>query len=138
MKLLTKETDYAIRTLIELARKRENYLSARDIAKAQNMPYQYIRKILQVLIKENLVISREGGRGGFILKVRPDKIKVSDVIKLFQGNIQLMECMFRENVCSYRPTCILRKNIQRIEQMVIKEFGNITVSGLLADMKDVS
>lgn len=138
MKLLTKETDYAIRALMELAKGDGKFLSAREIAEAQGMPYQYIRKILQVLIKEKIVISREGGRGGFKLQVGSEKIKVSDIIRLFQGEIQLLECMFRKKICEQRPTCVLRKNIQKIEQLVEKEFDGVTIGGLLTEMGELS
>ena len=51
MKVLTKNTDYAIRALMVLAKDRNNFLSAKKISIGQNIPYQFLRRILQGLIK---------------------------------------------------------------------------------------
>ncbi|MFH1877187.1 MAG: Rrf2 family transcriptional regulator [Candidatus Omnitrophota bacterium] len=132
MKLLTKNTDYAVRALITLAGAGDEFISARDVARGQNMPYQFIRKILGILIKEGLVESREGGKGGFKLKARPKDIKVTDIINIFQGKIQLSECIFRKRICENREKCVLRKEIRRIEDIVGKEFSKVTIAKLAA------
>lgn len=134
MKLLTKNSDYAVRALLVLGANKGSYISARDIAKAQNLPYQYLRRILQVLIKEKLVESKEGGRGGVKIVMAPRNIHLTDVIRLFQGNIQFSECMFRHKICQNRSTCVLRKRIGVIEQKVIKELEGITIGTLLKDL----
>ena len=90
-----------------------------------------MRRILSELIKHNLTEAREGAGGGFKLCKNPDGIKVTDIIKIFQGNIQLSECMFRKKLCDNRKTCVLRKEINRIEKLVTKEFANITIGTLL-------
>ena len=133
MKLLTKNTDYAVRALMVLGEKPEEYVSSRDIAKAQKMPYQYVRKILKQLIKKGFVVSKEGGKGGFRIKMDPLKIELSGLIEAFQGEIQLSECMFRNAICHNRAKCVLRKNIKEIEQIVAAKFKRITIGSLLRE-----
>jgi DNA-binding IscR family transcriptional regulator len=60
---------------------------------------------------------------------------VADLIRLFQGNIQLTECMFRKRICSNRKTCVLRKRIKNIESIVTREFENLTIEDLLRDLE---
>jgi len=135
MKLLTKNTDYAVRALLTLASlKKDEYLSVRQISQKQKMPYQYLRSILQKLIKKNLVISREGGSGGCRLKKAPLSIKISKIINIFQGHIQLSDCMFRKKLCHNRSNCVLRKQTQRIESIMASEFSKITIGSLLNDL----
>lgn len=133
MKLLTKHTDYAIRALLVLARKKKLFVSARAIAKEQKIPYQFLRGILQTLIKHKLVVSKEGGGGGFKLNMPPRSITIEQIIKIFQGNVQFSECMFRKKICCNRSACVLRKQIQKIEQVVIGKFAKITIAALLRD-----
>ena len=135
MKLLTKHTDYAIRALLELAGSKGEFLSARQIAKQQHVPYQFLRQILQELIKNKLVISKEGREGGFRIDKDPDLISIVDIIAIFQGNIQLSECMFRKKLCANRSNCVLRKQINRIEKLVTEEFEDVTIGNLLKDLK---
>ena len=135
MKLLTKNTDYAVRALLVLGANEGTYVSAREIANAQHMPYQYLRRILNVLIKERLVESREGGRGGVRLVKDPADMHLTDIMRVFQGRIQISECMFRKKVCANRPKCPLRKRLQKAEDKLIKEFEGITIRTLLNDLK---
>ncbi|MFH1305162.1 MAG: Rrf2 family transcriptional regulator [Candidatus Omnitrophota bacterium] len=135
MKLLTKNSDYAIRALIVLANKKDSFLSARAIAKEQGVPYPFLRRILNELIKNGLVESREGRQGGFRIKKPAGKIGIVEVMNIFQGDIQLSECMFRKKLCRDRARCVLRKEIKRVEKIVKDEFGDITIEKLSKKLK---
>ncbi len=131
MKLLTKNTDYAIRALMVLAENRERYISARVISDIQGIPYQFLRRILQTLSKQGVVKSKEGPGGGVKLATDPSTIKVVDVIEVFQGEIELSACMFRDTLCANRRTCVLRSEIKRIESLVTGEFEKLTIQKLV-------
>ena len=135
MKLLTKNSDYAIRALLVLAEAKGGFLPARQISQSQNMPYQYLRGILTKLIKNGFVESREGGKGGFKIKKSAVKASIVDVIRIFQGNIQLTECMFRKNICGNKAICVLRKEIKRVEKIVADKFSGITLEKLAKKLK---
>jgi len=134
MKLLTKETDYAIRAVMYVAR-RDGFVSSRDIAGQEEIPLHFLRRILQNLVRVGIIESKEGVSGGVRLTSRPDAIRVADLVRIFQGRIQLSECMFRRKICSNRRTCVLRKRIQTIEEMVTEEFENMTIADLLQDVE---
>ena len=131
MKLLTKNSDYAIRALAALAMNKDDFLSSKEIAKRQAIPHPFLRRILQDLMGRDLVVSREGGGGGFKINADPKRINIVDVIRIFQGNLQFSECLFRKKLCLKRSTCVLRKEIKRVEKIVEKEFKRITISRLL-------
>jgi Rrf2 family protein len=135
MKLLTKETDYAVRAIMHLARHRGGFVSSRRIAAAEGIPLRFLRRILRTLIRDGLIVSKEGVAGGVRLNARPRGIRLTDIIETFQGNIQLADCMFRQKVCSNRRTCVLRRQIKVIEKMVTKEFEGITIASLLKDLE---
>lgn len=134
MKLLTKDTDYAVRALLILAQNTQGFMSAREIADTDRMPYQYMRKVLQVLMKKGYIESKEGGQGGFKIKGQISQMGLNDIIRLFQGEIQLTECMFRKNICHNKANCVLRKSLVKIERKVIDEFKGITIESLLKEV----
>ena len=133
MKLLTKETDYVIRAVMNLARGNSEFASSRDISEQEDIPLHFLRRILQSLMKKRLIESKEGVSGGVRLMAKPENIHLTDLIKIFQGDIQLSECMFRSKLCSNRKTCVLRKRISGIEDIVTREFDKITIADLLND-----
>ncbi|WP_041463894.1 RrF2 family transcriptional regulator [Pelodictyon luteolum] len=134
MKVLNKNTDYAVRALLSLAGSQGVYLSAKTIATEQDIPYQFLRRLLQELIRHRLVVSREGASGGFKLDRDPDGIALRELIEIFQGPVQVSECLFRKKLCGNRARCVLRHQILRIEQVVRAEFENITIGSLLGDL----
>ncbi len=134
MQLITKKTDYAVRALIYLALNNPRYRSAREISDENGIPYQFLRRILKVLNEKGIVMTKEGKAGGVKLRVNTSRIRVADIIRIFQGDLQLSACMFRGNICSNRKTCILRKRIRNIEKIVEKEFESMTIAGLVGVM----
>lgn len=138
MKLLTKETDYAIRATMNLAGQEGRFVSSRTISAQEKIPLHFLRRILQTLIKQDIIESKEGVAGGVRLKAEAGRIRLADLIQMFQGEIQLSECMFRRRICANRGNCVLRKRIGKIEQMVTNEFEQITIGDLLKDMEGTS
>ena len=137
MKLLTKNTAYAIRAVIYLAKSKERFISSRQIAKYERIPLQFLRRILQILIKEGIVTSKEGIKGGVRLRPSPGNINLICLIKMFQGNIEFLDCMLRKEMCANLRRCALRKRIKQIEKKVITELKRITIANLLKDTKGV-
>jgi Rrf2 family protein len=131
MKLLTKDTDYAVRALIVLGMDADKFISAKKIAEVENIPYQFLRRILQKLIQNNLIESKEGVSGGVHIIKDPAKIHVLDIIKVFQGDLELSDCMFKKKSCPNRETCVLRPEIKNIEDIVSLEFEKITIAKLI-------
>jgi len=88
------------------------------------------------LTKENVISTKEGAGGGVRLRLNRDDIRITRLIRIFQGEVQMAECMFRKQLCYNRGTCVLRKRIKSIEKMVISELETITIGSLLKDLKE--
>ena len=131
MKFLTKDTDYALRTMMCLAKTKNRLVSSREISTVLHIPLSFLRKILRRLVQNKILTAREGIKGGVRLNVNMRKINVADVIKMFQGEVKLIDCMFRKEECLYRPSCALRKEMKRIEDKVIRELENVAIAKLL-------
>jgi len=131
VKLITRNTDYAVRALCCIAEQKQGVISADQLVKSLEMPRPFLRKILQTLNKEGLLNSSKGKGGGFVLAVSPGKITLTDVIKIFQGPIRLNECKFRKSDCSYINDCLLKKKIDEIEKEVIKKLKTITIASII-------
>jgi len=134
LKLLTKNTDYAIRALLHIARNGEGYISSREISSDEEIPLPYLRRILNRLREEEIIITREGVGGGAKINRDPAEIRISNLIRIFQGDLTLLDCVFRKNICSNVKTCPLRKRIKKIEDTVVKELEGLTIKDLIDDI----
>ncbi len=135
MKLITRDTDYAVRALCYMAGTKKQMISVPDLVKELKVPGPFLRKILQILNKEGVVRSSKGRGGGFTLAVVPKKIFLVDLIEIFQGPLKLNECIFKKRLCPNRTTCRLKKKIGAVERHVISELESVTIASLLGTVK---
>jgi Rrf2 family protein len=130
MKLITRETDYAVKILIS-SLKKNDILTVRMLEDELDIPRPFLRKIVQQLAKAGLVRSKKGRNGGFRLKKHAEEISLIDVMRIFQGKFSMNECLFRQHICPNKANCSLRRVILGIESKVEKELKSLTLKKII-------
>ena len=131
MKLITRDTDYALRAICFIAKSKKKIISVSELVKELKIPRPFLRKLLQVLNKKGILKSHKGQGGGFQLNGPANKIFLVDLIVIFQGPLKLNECFFKKLRCPNINSCSLRKKIEGIENYVVRELKTITINSLL-------
>ncbi len=131
MKLITRNTDYAMRALCYIARKKGDSVTVTEMVEELDIPKPFLRKILQTLSSEGLLESQKGLGGGFSLALPEEKILLTDLIRIFQTSIRLNECIFKKRLCPNRATCLLKREIDDIEADVLSRLKKITIASLI-------
>jgi Rrf2 family protein len=131
VELLARSTDYAIRALLHMAARKDVLISTADLDRDLKLPRPFMRKTLQALQKAGYLESIKGHKGGFRMSRPAQEIRLMDLMKVFQGNISLGDCLFKKKVCSCVRTCPLRREIKSIETMVLKRLSGLTLADLL-------
>lgn len=133
MKLINRDTDYAVKALLYITQKNSERISVSELVKALDIPKPFLRKTLQTLNREGILKSSKGKGGGFVLDVPPEEILLTRLIDIFQKPVKLTNCIFKEKICSDIGTCPLKKRIDAIEQLVLSELESITIASLLKE-----
>ena len=133
MKLITRDTDYAIRALVYIAQAGKRIVCVSELVSILKIPRPFLRKILQVLNKNGLLHSYKGRGGGFALAIRPAQILLFELMRIFQGRVRVNECSFRKVACPNLKTCCLKKKIDDIESFVISQLRDISLASLLKE-----
>ena len=131
MKLITRDTDYAIRALSCIAGSETGMTTVAALSDELDIPRPFLRKIFQILNKAGLLKSFKGKGGGFSLIEKPGKITVFDLVEIFQGPFQISEHTFKGEACPRIKLCYLKKKLDNIEDGVMKELKSITIASLL-------
>jgi Rrf2 family protein len=131
MKLITRDTDYALRAICFIAKNKNKITPVARLVSELKVPRPFLRKILQQLNKKGVLSSYKGQGGGFELAKRTEKILVTDIMRIFQGPMKLNECFLKKLACPHTNSCPLKKKIGSIEQYVKNELSSITVASLL-------
>lgn len=133
MKLITRDTDYAVRALCFMAARNNKLLCVSELVEELKIPRPFLRKILQILNKNKILKSYKGQGGGFLLERPAEKVLLVDLIKIFQGPLRLNECVFKKKICPNKRTCILNKKICALEEDVIAGLKSVTIASLLKE-----
>ncbi len=83
---ISRSTGYALLAVGYIAQHREQkIILSQSIAKEYNIPLEYLLKILQQLVRANVLRSKRGPRGGFSLAKLPKKITMLEIIEAVDG-----------------------------------------------------
>jgi Rrf2 family protein len=83
---ISAKADYAVRATLELAgADRDTPLKGEQLARAQQIPLQFLEHILLDLKHSDLVRAKRGIRGGYWLSRPPSQITIADVIRAVEG-----------------------------------------------------
>jgi Rrf2 family protein len=130
MKLITRNTDYALRAICYIAKQKE-LVSADELVRMLGVPRQFMRKILRQLNNGMILKSYKGQGGGFKLKASPDKIYLMTIMRIFQGEVSFNGCFLKKNICPNKSKCALRKKIRLIEENALEQLRMINIASLI-------
>lgn len=84
---VSAKTDYALRAVVEIARRADGDppVAADDVAGAQGIPRGFLLGILGDLRRGGLLSSQRGPAGGWWLARDPETIAIADVIRIVDG-----------------------------------------------------
>jgi Rrf2 family protein len=82
---LQKSTVFALYAVLELAADPECQLSAGDIAARYGISAHHLAKVMRTLVREGLVQSVRGARGGYRFHGNANRVTLLDVITVFEN-----------------------------------------------------
>ena len=131
MKLSTKSR-YSARILIELARHHNTKLvHTSKIASKQNIPVKYLEQLITVLRKSGFIESFRGPRGGHKLAIEPSQISLGQIVRLFEGQTDLVQCITSPETCNMADECRLRLAWQDATEALYEKLDVISIQSLI-------
>ena len=83
---ISRSTGYALLAVGYIAKNQERgIILSQSISKAYDIPLEYLLKILQQLVRANVLRSKRGPRGGFSLAKPTNKITMLQIIEAVDG-----------------------------------------------------
>lgn len=131
MDILRRNTDYALRMVVNLARNlEEGPQSTRSVAAEEDVPYQLACKIMQRLARAGFVESCMGARGGYRLTKKPSEVSLLEVIEAIQGSLRLNRCLLTPDGCPRKKTCPVGAKLEGLQRELNEYLGGITLDEL--------
>ncbi len=102
------------------------------IAEDQNIPKHFLSKILQQLVKSDLLQSMKGPTGGFRLVKHPEDVRLIEIIEAIDGLGVFNKCGIGFKQCNDEKPCPIHDEYKKVRADV----ENLFKSKNLQDMVD--
>ena len=103
---LTMSGEYALRAMLYICSEPNGTtFKISDVAKKNDIPDNFLRKLVQQLKRAGLLKSTQGNGGGISLNVEAEKITPLDIIEIVEGKIGLNKCLIHNDFCNRDNYC---------------------------------
>ncbi len=128
---ISKEADYALRTILYLTRTTNGRpIATSAIADEQRIPPSFLTKIVSRLSSAGIVRTSRGPHGGVSLARPSHEISVLDVIEVIDGPITLNDCVSDPNRCPFGQTCTLHDMFCEAQALLVDRWRQTTFDRL--------
>lgn len=138
---ITSLEEYGLRCLVQVAHQQsKDPVSAQLIAEREGLSVPYAQKLLRILSQGELIESRRGAQGGYVLARPVDEITLGDAMRVLGGVIELEHVCGKHtgefDVCSNHLNCSIRPVWSYLSEFIVHTFDSVPLA-LLMHTEDV-
>jgi Rrf2 family transcriptional regulator, cysteine metabolism repressor len=135
MKISARD-EYACSAVLDLALNYDGEAPIRvqDIAERQGIPIKFLFQIMQILKRIDIVRSKRGTEGGYVLSRPPGQITVGDVIRSMSGPFVQLSCLESGSLgedCNKQNTCHFKPIWADVDRAIASVLNNVTFEELV-------
>jgi len=131
--LLTRATEYALLSLDSI-RKSEKPVGVEQVANELNIPKSFLAKILQNLAKHDILLSKKGAHGGFVLVKDINDITINSIILAAEGKAPVVfDCVSYSDTCPQGAigTCSISPFLANFQTKIDDFLNELTLGDIL-------
>lgn len=130
---LTSYTDYALRTLMYLAMKRDSLVTIGDIAEDHAIAKNHLTKVVHQLGTLGYVETVRGRNGGLRLAIEPEDINIGEVVRHTETDFHMAACFDPDAAgCMYSATCSLKGLLAKATDAYLAVLDGVTLKDMVA------
>ncbi|GAC1438539.1 MAG: Rrf2 family transcriptional regulator [Solirubrobacteraceae bacterium] len=140
--MFSTRAEYGVRVMVELARRAaDEPVPLAEIADHEGLPLAYLEHLVARLKRAELIESRRGARGGYMLAREPREITMAEVVEALEGTIAPIECISSSPdgtvVCSRESdpnhVCTTKLLWTRVRFAVVRTLEDTRLSDLIPE-----
>jgi len=131
MMRFSKKVEYALIALLHIAKKSGGELTtARELSDKFSISLELMGKILQSLVKNKMIVSVQGVKGGYYLAQPMKHITLASVIMAIDGPIALTDCIAdgTDENCERGRFCLIQNYMKDIQMKFMNLLDGITLN----------
>ncbi|MFQ5537940.1 MAG: RrF2 family transcriptional regulator [Gemmatimonadota bacterium] len=129
--VLSQTAIYALKAVLHLAEADPaEPVRVDDIAKALDVPRNYLSKILHQLARDGILDSTRGPHGGFVLAIPPAELALGVVISPFDTIAEESACLLGRETCTDEQPCAAHLRWREVSRALQDFLKNTRISDL--------
>lgn len=139
--MFSKACEYGIKACIFIATKtyEGKLVSPKEIAAEINSPQAFTAKILQALVRSNILNSIKGAYGGFeIDKAKVNTLKLAEIVKAIDGDNIYKGCGLGLEKCDENHPCPVHNKFKEVRDRLKDMLESTTLEELALNIKSGS
>ena len=134
--MFSKSCEYGLRAIIFIAQQttKKNKVGLNMISEEINSPQAFTAKVLQQLTKNNIIKSIKGPYGGFVIEEDKMETKLSEVVRILDGDSIYTGCGLGLKQCDANSPCPLHYRFVEIRNNLRTMLENTSIRSLADDL----
>ncbi|MFN8417155.1 MAG: Rrf2 family transcriptional regulator [Cytophagaceae bacterium] len=135
--MFSKSCEYAFRAIfyISLHGKNDKKIGIKEISDSLDLPAPFLAKILQLLVKQNVLSSMKGPNGGFYIKSLK-KISLVDIVEAIDGTDVFDKCTIGLKRCSDVKPCPIHHLVKDYRNNFKKILHDKTLAQMITELEN--
>jgi len=135
MKLSTRAR-YGTRILLELSLHwGEGPVLLKDISQRQQIPLPYLQQLIGALVKEGIIKTTRGARGGISLLKLPREVRLSEVVQILEGSTTPVACVDNPELYPRSDSCVTHDIWAEVKKAMDRVLESTTFEDLVKQQK---
>ncbi|VVA43351.1 conserved hypothetical protein [Candidatus Roizmanbacteria bacterium] len=128
---ITKQSDYGL-ILISFVYKKKGLVKLSELIKETKLPQRFLARIAAELVKNGLLVSKEGKNGGYLATPKIKNISLYDYLTIFENDVIVSSCVDENFDCKFEKICNHKDFIKkRLNVVLTKELKKIKLLELI-------
>ena len=126
---ISKKAQYGLRAMVFLAKNaaKKSPRSLKEISKKENIPFDFLEKIMSELEKAKLVKSKKGVQGGYSLAKPANKITPGNIVSVLEEDMTLVHC----SGCPMAGSCTSENVWAEVQESLDSSLNAVTLADLI-------
>ena len=117
--------------MLEIALKGDqNGIYQKEISVNQKISFKYLDQIISALKVAGLITNVKGKKSGYVLTKDAKKITMYDIVKAFEPDINIVDCLSEKIQCKDENHCAPRDFWEGLNNQIIEYFSKYTLKDL--------
>jgi len=135
--MFSKTCEYGIRAVVFIAEESTGgrKIGVKEIARRIDSPEAFTAKILQTLVKNQVISSTKGPSGGFFISEESlSQTKLVQIVSAIDGDAVFKNCALGLKGCSEDSPCPLHNEFKQIRGDLEKMLHSVSIGDLKTDL----